>query len=189
MGPANKKITGKIVQVLGAVVDVYFPIEGLPSIETALTTTNKSISDVPGNLTLEVAQHLGDNLVRTIAMDTTDGLVRGQEVINTGADLIMPVGEGTLGRVMNLLGEPIDEAGPIKAVKYMPIHRLAPEINEQDTSTVMLVTGIKVVDLLAPYRKGGKIGLFGGAGVGKTVIIQELIHNIAKEHGGYSCNA
>ena len=186
MGPANKKIPGKIVQVLGAVVDVYFPIEGLPSIETALTTTNKSISDVPGNLTLEVAQHLGDNLVRTIAMDTTDGLVRGQEVINTGADLIMPVGEGTLGRVMNLLGEPIDEAGPIKAVKYMPIHRLAPEINEQDTSTVMLVTGIKVVDLLAPYRKGGKIGLFGGAGVGKTVIIQELIHNIAKEHGGYS---
>jgi F-type H+-transporting ATPase subunit beta len=186
MGQVNKKITGKIVQVLGAVVDVYFPIEGLPMIETALTTTNKSISDTPGNLTLEVAQHLGDNLVRTIAMDTTDGLVRGQEVINTGADLMMPVGEGTLGRVMNLLGEPIDEAGPIKAVKYMPIHRLAPEINEQDTSTVMLVTGIKVVDLLAPYRKGGKIGLFGGAGVGKTVIIQELIHNIAKEHGGYS---
>ena len=186
MGQANKKFPGKIVQVLGAVVDVYFPMEGLPMIETALTTTNKSISDAPGNLTLEVAQHLGENIVRTIAMDTTDGLVRGQEVINTGADLMMPVGEGTLGRVMNLLGGPIDEAGPIKAVKYMPIHRLAPEINEQDTSTVMLVTGIKVVDLLAPYRKGGKIGLFGGAGVGKTVIIQELIHNIAKEHGGYS---
>ena len=182
----NKKIPGKIIQVLGAVVDVYFPIEGLPPIETALTTTNKSISDTPGNLTLEVAQHLGDNLVRTIAMDTTDGLVRGQEVINTGMDLMMPVGEGTLGRVMNLLGAPVDEAGPVKAVKYMPIHRLAPEINEQDTSTSMLVTGIKVVDLLAPYRKGGKIGLFGGAGVGKTVIIQELIHNIAKEHGGYS---
>ena len=186
MDQADKKIPGKIVQVLGAVVDVYFPIEGLPSIETALTTTNKSISDIPGNLTLEVAQHLGDNLVRTLAMDTTDGLVRGQEVINTGMDLMMPVGEGTLGRVMNLLGAPVDEAGPIKAVKYMPIHRLAPEINEQDTSTSMLVTGIKVVDLLAPYRKGGKIGLFGGAGVGKTVIIQELIHNIAKEHGGYS---
>ena len=186
MDQADKKIPGKIVQVLGAVVDVYFPIEGLPSIETALTTTNKSISDTPGNLTLEVAQHLGDNLVRTLAMDTTDGLVRGQEVINTGMDLMMPVGEGTLGRVMNLLGAPVDEAGPIKAVKYMPIHRLAPEINEQDTSTSMLVTGIKVVDLLAPYRKGGKIGLFGGAGVGKTVIIQELIHNIAKEHGGYS---
>ena len=138
------------------------------------------------NLTLEVAQHLGDNIVRTIAMDTTEGLVRGQEVINTGDELLMPVGEGTLGRVMNLLGEPVDEAGPVKAVKYMPIHRPAPEIDEQDTSTSILVTGIKVVDLLAPYRKGGKIGLFGGAGVGKTVIIQELINNIAKEHGGYS---
>ncbi len=161
-------------------------MEGLPPIGTALKTTNKSISDAPGNLTLEVAQHLGDNIVRTIAMDTTEGLVRGQEVINTGDDLMMPVGEGTLGRVMNLLGEPVDEAGPVKAVKYMPIHRLAPEIDEQDTSTSILVTGIKVVDLLAPYRKGGKIGLFGGAGVGKTVIIQELINNIAKEHGGYS---
>src|SRR5476649_785231 len=186
MDQANKKITGKIVQVLGAVVDVYFPMEGLPSIGTALTTTNKSISDLEGNLTLEVAQHLGDNLIRTIAMDTTEGMVRGQEVINTGEGLMMPVGEGTLGRVMNLLGEPVDEAGPVKAVKYMPIHRLAPEIAEQDTSTAILVTGIKVVDLLAPYRKGGKIGLFGGAGVGKTVIIQELINNIAKEHGGYS---
>ena len=186
MNQANKRIPGKIIQVLGAVVDVYFPIEGLPAIGTALKTTNKSISATQGNLTLEVAQHLGDDIVRTIAMDTTEGLVRGQEVTNTGEDLMMPVGEGTLGRVMNLLGEPVDEAGPIKAVKYMPIHRLAPEINEQDTSTAMLVTGIKVVDLLAPYRKGGKIGLFGGAGVGKTVIIQELIHNIAKEHGGYS---
>jgi len=186
MAQANKKITGKIIQVLGAVVDVYFPMEGLPSIGTALTTTNKSISETPGNLTLEIAQHLGDNLVRTIAMDTTEGLVRGQEVINTGEGLMMPVGEGTLGRVMNLLGQPVDEAGPVKAVKYMPIHRLAPEMDEQDTSTSILVTGIKVVDLLAPYRKGGKIGLFGGAGVGKTVIIQELIHNIAKEHGGYS---
>ncbi len=186
MEQANKKITGKIVQVLGAVVDVYFPMEGLPAIGTALKTTNKSISDKEGNLTLEVAQHLGDNLIRTIAMDTTEGMVRGQEVINTGEGLLMPVGEGTLGRVMNLLGEPVDEAGPVKAVKYMPIHRLAPEIAEQDTSTAILVTGIKVVDLLAPYRKGGKIGLFGGAGVGKTVIIQELINNIAKEHGGYS---
>jgi F-type H+-transporting ATPase subunit beta len=186
MKQADKKIPGKIIQVLGAVVDVYFPTEGLPPIETALKTTNKSISDVPGNLTLEVAQHLGGNIVRTLAMDTTDGLVRGQEVINTGQDLMMPVGEGTLGRVMNLLGEPVDEAGPIKAVEYLPIHRPAPEIDEQDTSNAILVTGIKVVDLLAPYRKGGKIGLFGGAGVGKTVIIQELIHNIAKEHGGYS---
>jgi len=186
MEQANKKITGKIIQVLGAVVDVYFPMEGLPAIGSGLKTTNKSISNTPGNLTLEVAQHLGDNLVRTIAMDTTEGMVRGQEVINTGEGLMMPVGEGTLGRVMNLLGEPVDEAGPVKAVKYMPIHRLAPEIDEQDTSTAILVTGIKVVDLLAPYRKGGKIGLFGGAGVGKTVIIQELINNIAKEHGGYS---
>src|SRR5271154_1123672 len=186
MEQTNKRITGKIVQVLGAVVDVYFPMEGLPAIGTALKTTNKSISNVAGNLTLEVAQHLGDNLIRTIAMDTTEGMVRGQEVINTGEGLMMPVGEGTLGRVMNLLGEPVDEAGPVKAVKYMPIHRLAPEIDEQDTSTAILVTGIKVVDLLAPYAKGGKIGLFGGAGVGKTVIIQELINNIAKEHGGDS---
>jgi len=186
MSQSNKRIPGKIIQVLGAVVDVYFPMEGLPAIATALKTSNKSINDLPNNLTLEVAQHLGDSLVRTIAMDTTEGLVRGQEVLNTGEDLMMPVGEGTLGRVMNLLGEPMDEAGPVKAVKYMPIHRLAPDIDEQDTSMSILVTGIKVVDLLAPYRKGGKIGLFGGAGVGKTVIIQELINNIAKEHGGYS---
>ena len=186
MSQSNKGIPGKIIQVLGAVVDVYFPMEGLPAIATALKTSNKSINDLPNNLTLEVAQHLGDCLVRTIAMDTTEGLVRGQEVLNTGEDLMMPVGEGTLGRVMNLLGEPMDEAGPVKAVKYMPIHRLAPDIDEQDTSMSILVTGIKVVDLLAPYRKGGKIGLFGGAGVGKTVIIQELINNIAKEHGGYS---
>ncbi|MDE2222808.1 MAG: F0F1 ATP synthase subunit beta [Candidatus Omnitrophica bacterium] len=186
MNQPSKKLPGKIVQVLGAVVDVYFPMEGLPPIETALKTTNKFINDVPDNLTLEVAQHLGDNLVRTIAMDTTEGLVRGQEVTNTGGELQMPVGECALGRIMNLLGEPIDEAGPIKATKYLPIHRPAPEIDQQDTSNTVLVTGIKVVDLLAPYRKGGKIGLFGGAGVGKTVIIQELINNIAKEHGGYS---
>ena len=186
MDQSNKKIPGKITQVLGAVVDVYFPMEGLPFISTALKTTNKFISNEMNNLTLEVAQHLGDNIVRTIALDTTDGLVRGQEVINTGQDLLMPVGEGTLGRVMNLLGNPIDGREAIKATKYMPIHRPAPDIDQQDTSTAILVTGIKVVDLLAPYRKGGKIGLFGGAGVGKTVIIQELINNIAKEHGGYS---
>jgi F-type H+-transporting ATPase subunit beta len=137
-------------------------------------------------LTLEVAQHLGDNLVRTLALDSTDGMIRGQEVRDTGAGLMMPVGEGTLGRVMNLLGEPVDEEGPIVALKYMPIFRSAPAIDEQDTNTSILVTGIKVVDLLAPYRKGGKIGLFGGAGVGKTVLIQELINNVAKEHGGYS---
>ncbi len=177
---------GKITQVLGAVIDVTFPFEGLPSIGAALKTTNKTISDKPDNLTLEVAQHLGDNIVRTIALDSTEGLIRGQAVTNTGEGLTMPVGEGTLGRVMNLLGEPIDQQGPVKAVKYMPIHRHAPSVEEQETSTSILVTGIKVIDLLAPYRKGGKIGLFGGAGVGKTVLIQELINNIAKEHGGYS---
>ncbi|MBF0510846.1 MAG: F0F1 ATP synthase subunit beta [Candidatus Omnitrophica bacterium] len=186
MDPKNNKIPGQIVQVLGAVVDVHFPMEGLPPIKTALKTTNSFISDLAHNLTLEVAQHLGDNLVRTIAMDSTEGLIRGQEVINTAEDMMMPVGEGTLGRVMNLLGEPVDEQGPVKAVKYMPIHRPAPDMAQQETSTSILVTGIKVIDLLAPYRRGGKIGLFGGAGVGKTVIIQEFINNIAKEHGGYS---
>ena len=180
------KSNGKITQVLGAVIDVTFPGGNLPAIGNALKTTNKTISDKEDNLTLEVAQHLGDNIVRTIAMDSSEGLVRGQEVRDTGAGLMMPVGVGTLGRVMNLLGEPIDEAGPVKAEKYMPIRRLAPAVEEQETSTSVLVTGIKVVDLLAPYRKGGKIGLFGGAGVGKTVLIQELINNIAKEHGGYS---
>ncbi len=177
---------GKVTQVLGAVVDVSFPAGVLPPIGTALKTTNAILNAHKDNLTLEVAQHLGDNIVRTIALDNTDGMVRGQDVINTGAGLSMPVGEGTLGRVLNLLGEPIDEAGPVHAAKRMPIHRLAPAIAEQDASMAVLVTGIKVIDLLAPYRKGGKTGLFGGAGVGKTVIIQELIHNIAKEHGGYS---
>jgi F-type H+-transporting ATPase subunit beta len=186
MNKASHKPNGKVTQVLGAVIDVYFPFESLPAIGNALKTTNKTISDKADNLTLEVAQHLGDNIVRTIALDSTEGLIRGQEVRDTGEELVMPVGEGTLGRVMNLLGEPIDEEGPIKADKYMPIHRLAPAVEEQETSTSVLVTGIKVVDLLAPYRKGGKIGLFGGAGVGKTVLIQELINNIAKEHGGYS---
>src|SRR3989338_1888614 len=172
--------SGKITQVLGAVVDVSFPQGQLPSIFTAVKVSNPSINDTEGNLTLEVAQHLGENTVRTIAMDSTDGLVRGMEAINTGEEMSMPVGEGTLGRVMNLLGDPIDEAGAVKAVKYMPIHRLAPPLAEQETSDKILVTGIKVIDLLAPYRKGGKIGLFGGAGVGKKSIIQELIHNIAK---------
>lgn len=180
------KSNGKITQVLGAVVDVTFPAGVLPAIGNALKTSNKTISDKQENLTLEVAQHLGDNVVRTIAMDSTEGLVRGQEVRDTGEGLTMPVGTGTLGRVMNLLGEPIDEEGPVKAEKYMPIRRSAPAVEEQETSTSVLVTGIKVIDLLAPYRKGGKIGLFGGAGVGKTVLIQELINNIAKEHGGYS---
>lgn len=182
----NSNSIGKITQVLGAVVDVSFPSGSLPRISSALKTTNTFISDKADNLTLEVAQHLGDNIVRTIAMDSTEGLRRGQDVRDTGEGIMMPVGEGTLGRVLNLLGEPIDNAGPVKAQKYMPIHRLAPNVEDQDTSSSILVTGIKVIDLLAPYRKGGKIGLFGGAGVGKTVLIQELINNIAKEHGGYS---
>jgi F-type H+-transporting ATPase subunit beta len=177
---------GKISQVLGAVVDVKFPEGKLPAIYTALKITNPSIDSREWNLTLEVAQHLGDNNVRTIAMDTTDGLVRGMEVLNTGEGMSMPVGEGTLGRVLNLLGEPVDEEGPVQFKKRMPIHREAPLFKDQSTSDAILVTGIKVIDLLAPYKKGGKVGLFGGAGVGKTVLIQELINNIAKEHGGYS---
>ncbi len=180
------RVNGKIVQVLGAVVDVKFPEGELPAIKVALKTTNASINEREWNLTLEVAQHLGENTVRTIAMDSTDGLTRGMAVINTQEQICMPVGEQTLGRVLNLLGEPIDEAGELKAVHKLPIHRAAPRFDEQETSDKVLVTGIKVIDLLAPYRKGGKIGLFGGAGVGKTVLIQELIHNIAKEHGGYS---
>ena len=182
----QKEVFGKITQVLGAVVDVSFPHGYLPKIHTALKVTNPSINSEKWNLTLEIAQHLGDHVVRTVAMDTTDGLVRDAEVLDTQDTITMPVGEGTLGRVLNLLGDPIDEAGPVKFTKRMPIHRAAPPLKDQDTKDVILVTGIKVIDLLAPYRKGGKIGLFGGAGVGKTVIIQELIHNIATEHGGYS---
>ena len=182
----EKQSAGKIAQVLGAVVDVHFPDGNLPNILNALKTTNSLINKEPFNLVLEVAQHLGNNHVRTIAMDSTEGLQRGVEVMDTGDKIKVPVGEATLGRVLNLLGEPIDEAGPIESKEYWSIHREAPAFKEQDTSDTILVTGIKVVDLLAPYRKGGKVGLFGGAGVGKTVIIQELIHNIAKEHGGYS---
>ncbi len=182
----NKPASGKITQILGAIVDVSFPQGELPTILTAIKATNASLSDQKDNLTLEVVRHLGENTVRAIAMDNTDGLIRGTEVTDTGKQITMPVGKGTLGRVMNLLGDPIDDAGPVKADKFMPIHRAAPAFAEQDTTDKILVTGIKVIDLLAPYRKGGKIGLFGGAGVGKTVLIQELIHNIAKEHGGYS---
>lgn len=181
-----QQATGKIIQVLGAVVDVVFPAGETPAIHTALKATNLSINDASWNLTLEVAQHLGNNAVRTIAMNTTDGLKRGIEVLDTQEVMAMPVGEGTLGRLMNLLGDPIDDAGPIVATKHMPIHRSAPGFKDQETKDAILVTGIKVVDLLAPYKRGGKIGLFGGAGVGKTVLIQELIHNIALEHGGYS---
>lgn len=182
----KNKITGKITQILGAVVDVSFPPGELPPVKRALNATNPTINNQPWNLTLEVAQHLGNNTVRTIAMDTTEGIRRGMEVLDTGDMMIMPVGEVTLGRLMNLLGQPIDNAGPINAKKYMPIHQEAPLFKEQETKDTVLVTGIKVVDLLAPYKRGGKIGLFGGAGVGKTVLIQELIHNIATEHGGYS---
>ncbi len=186
MSHVNTAIRGKITQVLGPVVDVEFPENQLPPILTALQVSNPFINDQPWNLTLEVSQHLGNNLARTIAMDSTDGLVRGAEVRNTGDGITVPVGPATLGRVMNLLGDPIDNAGPIVSEKRLPIHRPAPRFQDQDTKDTVLVTGIKVIDLLAPYKKGGKIGLFGGAGVGKTVLIQELIRNIATEHGGYS---
>ena len=176
----NQTTNGTIAQVIGAVVDVHFEGE-LPPILTALETKNGD-----STLVLEVAQHLGENTVRTIAMDGTDGLTRGSEVINTGAQISVPVGPKTLGRIMNVVGEAIDERGPIGADKSAPIHAEAPEFVDQSTEAAILVTGIKVIDLLAPYAKGGKIGLFGGAGVGKTVLIQELINNIAKGHGGVS---
>ncbi len=176
---------GKIKQVLGPVVDVEFKNE-LPPIYYALRTTNSTIDDQKNNLVLEVAQHLGDNVVRAIAMDSTEGLVRGADVENTGNTISTPVGKEVLGRIMNVVGEPIDEKGPIPSKEQWSIHRAAPKFDELTTEAEMLMTGIKVVDLLAPYAKGGKIGLFGGAGVGKTVLIQELIRNIATEHGGYS---
>jgi F-type H+-transporting ATPase subunit beta len=180
---------GKIIQVIGPVVDVEFPQGKLPTILNALTVTNPSISSEKENLVLEVAQHLGESVVRAVAMDATDGLVRGTVVTDTGSPIMMPVGKATLGRIMNVIGQPVDEAGPVNAEKRMPIHRQPPAFVDQNTNVEILETGIKVVDLLAPYRKGGKIGLFGGAGVGKTVIIQELINNIAKAHGGVSCFA
>ena len=176
---------GYVKQVLGPVVDVFFQGE-LPPINTALRVTNKAINDQENNLVLEVAQHLGDSVVRTIAMDATEGLVRGAKVINTGKMIQAPVGDGVLGRIINVVGDPVDEAGPIQVNEYWDIHRAPPKFEEQSTKAEMLMTGIKVIDLLAPYAKGGKIGLFGGAGVGKTVLIQELIRNIATEHGGYS---
>jgi len=177
---------GRVVQVMGPVVDVEFPPGELPEVYTALRVTNLTIDDRENNLVIEVAQHLGENTVRCIAMDGTDGLRRGQPATNTGEGIRVPVGAATLGRIMNVIGEPVDERGPIKAEKTMPIHRPAPEFVDQATSSEALETGIKVVDLIAPYPKGGKIGLFGGAGVGKTVVILELINNIAKQHGGYS---
>src|SRR6266404_2540065 len=171
---------GTVTQVIGAVVDVHFEGE-LPAILSAL-----HLNDSGRTLVLEVAQQLGENIVRTIAMDTTDGLVRGAEVVDTGSPIMMPVGPETLGRILNVIGEPVDERGPVVTNRRLPIHRPAPEFTDQSTEAEILVTGIKVVDLLAPYARGGKVGLFGGAGVGKTVIIMELINNIAKAHGGYS---
>ena len=177
---------GKITQVIGPVVDIEFEPGKLPEIYHALKLSNPAISSDEWNLVVEVAQHLGENTVRAIAMDSTDGLVRGQEVLDTGAQILMPVGKNTLGRIMNVVGEPIDEAGPIETDNKWAIHRPAPDFVSQSTKVESFETGIKVVDLLAPYSRGGKIGLFGGAGVGKTVLIMELINNIASQHGGFS---
>lgn len=178
----NKGAIGKITQVISAVLDIKFPEGHLPEINDAIRIPLKK----GGELIVEVAQHLGDDTVRCIALGPTDGLVRGMDAIATGGPISVPVGEKTLGRLFNVLGEPIDEIAPPQTKEHWPIHRKAPSFEEQATSQEMLETGIKVVDLLCPYQKGGKIGLFGGAGVGKTVLIQELIHNIATEHGGYS---
>ena len=182
----SNTVSGRINQVLGNVVDVEFGAGQLPAIFTALRVSNPSISDQAGNLVLEVQQHLGENTVRCIAMDATEGLVRGMEAANTGAPISVPVGPGTLGRIMNVTGDAIDERGPIPGTSSMPIHRDAPPFADQAVEAEILETGIKVIDLICPFARGGKIGLFGGAGVGKTVIIQELIHNVAKEHGGVS---
>lgn len=177
---------GKITQVIGPVVDLRFDTGKLPAIFGAVELTNPNIDETEGNLILEVAQHIGDDTVRCVAMESTDGLARGQKGIYRGEQITIPVGEQALGRVMNVIGKPVDEMGPIVAQKRYPIHRPAPEFVDQSTSVEALETGVKVIDLLEPYSKGGKIGLFGGAGVGKTVVIMELIHNIAVHHGGYS---
>jgi len=177
---------GHITQVIGPAVDVEFPAGQLPNIYTALTTTNAAIDDRPDNLVIEVAQHLGENTVRCVAMDATDGLTRGTRVTNTGASIAMPVGPEVLGRILNVIGEPVDNLPAIKTAKHYPIHRNPPTFTEQDVAVQAFETGIKVIDLLAPYARGGKIGLFGGAGVGKTVLIQELIRNVAIKRGGFS---
>jgi len=177
---------GKVVQILGPVVDVEFKDSELPRIYTALKVTNASINEDEWNLVLEVSQQIGGNRVRCVAMDTTEGLQRGQAALNTGEGITIPVGKESLGRIINVVGDPIDEAGPIETEERWPIHRAAPEFVEQSTKLELFETGIKVIDLLAPFLKGGKIGLFGGAGVGKTVLLMELIHNVAKEYGGYS---
>ena len=178
--------SGKITQVIGPVVDVEFPPGSLPEIYTALTVTNPGIDDLKENLVLEVAQHLGENTARTIAMDSTEGLVRGMEVKSRGAPIMMPVGKEVLGRIMNVVGEPVDERGPIGAKGFKPIHRAPPVLTDLNVKIEAFETGIKVIDLLAPYLRGGKIGLFGGAGVGKTVLLMELVNNVAKERGGFS---
>jgi F-type H+-transporting ATPase subunit beta len=183
---AEAFVPGRIVQVVGPAVDVEFPAGALPKMMTALTLTNPSIDERMNNLVLEVALHLGENTVRAVAMDSTEGLVRGQVVANTGAPIAMPVGPEILGRILNVVGEPVDELGEVGAKKFLPIHRTAPSFTEQDVSLQAFETGIKVIDLLAPYARGGKIGLFGGAGVGKTVLIMELIRNVAVKRGGFS---
>ena len=177
---------GKITQVMGPVVDVEFEQGQLPNILTALLITNPTINDEADNLVVEVAQHLGDNVVRTIAMDVTDGLVRGMPVKDTGNPILMPVGEAGLGRVLNVVGRPVDGLGPVSQEKLSPIHREAPKFTEQDVTVRVLETGVKVIDLLVPFPRGGKMGMFGGAGVGKTVIMMEMVHNIAMQHGGIS---
>jgi F-type H+-transporting ATPase subunit beta len=177
---------GKVVQVIGNVVDVEFEEGKLPPLMTALLVSNPGLDDQEDNLVLEIAQHLGDNVVRTVAMDLTDGLVRGMQCKDTGNPIMMPAGKAVLGRVLNVVGRPVDGLGPVKADLYMPIHRAAPEFTEQDTSVNVLETGVKVIDLLVPFPRGGKMGMFGGAGVGKTVVMMEMIHNIAMQHGGIS---
>ncbi len=182
----GQKVTGRITRIIGPVLDIEFPIGQLPPIFNAIRVTNPSINNEKLNLVLEVAQHLGENTVRCISMDSTDGLVRGQEAVDTGGQITMPVGREVLGRILNVIGDPVDEAGPVNAKHHLPIHRPAPSFVDQATTVQAFETGIKVVDLLAPYSRGGKIGLFGGAGVGKTVLIMELINNVAMQHGGLS---
>jgi F-type H+-transporting ATPase subunit beta len=182
----EKNVMGRITQVIGPVLDIKFPPGHLPAIYNAIKVTNQSISKEKWNLVAEVAQHIGENTVRCIAMDSSEGLVRGTEAMDTGSGITVPVGKPTLGRILNVIGEPVDELGPVKSEKRYPIHRPAPSFAQQSTAVEVFETGIKVVDLLTPYLKGGKIGLFGGAGVGKTVIIMELINNVATQHGGYS---
>jgi len=186
MAVTGSQNLGKIKQIIGPVVDVEFSNGKIPPIYQSVKVTNKTNGDAEWNLVLEVAQHLGENTVRCIAMDATDGLIRGQAALDTGDQILMPVGPETLGRILNVVGEPVDEAGDVKAKKTWGIHRAAPAFKDLTTNVEPFYTGIKVVDLIAPYAKGGKVGLFGGAGVGKTVLIQELINNIAQQHGGYS---